>query len=255
MHAGEHSPWTGVSAGDVRAPSKALRIFLALAAYLVLVKLVLTFLPGVFRSPAQAKVFEWPLLALWTALGGLGVFLSERTGFAPPWEKGGARRRLLAPAAWGIALGVLAVATDAATGWSHAVAAKMGLPTIHIPFPASALVYPGGAIIVEILYRLFPIPVLLWLLTRIPALREKGNAIFWTLAALTSLLEPIGDLGLRSLGLATMAAVFAQDDALNFLQAWTFRRRGFLAAIVARVAFYAVWHIVPSLALSLGISR
>jgi len=241
----------------MRGLSKALRIFLALAAYLVLVKLILTLLPGIFRSPAQAKVFEWPFLALWTALGGLGVFLSERTRFAPPWEAGDARRRLLEPAVWGIALGILAVATDAATGWSQAVAAKMGLPSIHIPFPASVIVYPGGAIIVEIIYRLFPVPVLLWLLTRLGPLRAKENTIFWTLAVLTSFLEPLGDLGLRSLGfgLATTAAVFAQDYALNFLQAATFRKRGFLAAIVVRVAFYVVWHILPSLALSLGISR
>jgi hypothetical protein len=230
-------------------------VFFWLAGYLVLVKLVLTIAPGVFRSPAQAKVFEWPFLALWTALGSLGVFLSERTGLPSPWEKGDARRRLLEPAIWGFALGILAVITDAATGWSHAVAAKMGLPSIHIEFPASALVYPGGAIIVEILYRLFPIPVLLWLLTRIPALRKRESAVFWTLAALTSFLEPLGDLALRSQGFVTMAGVFAQDYALNFLQAWTFRRRGFLAAIVVRVAFYAVWHVGPSLALSRGISR
>jgi hypothetical protein len=230
----------------MKGPSKALGVFFWLAGYLVLVKLVLTVAPGVFRSPSQAKVFEWPFLALWTALGSLGVFLSERTGFPPPWEAAGARRRLLEPAVWGIALGILALITDAATGWSHAVAAKMGLPSIHIEFPASALVYPGGAIIVEILYRLFPIPVLLFLLTRIPAFRQREGAVFWTLAVATSLLEPLGDLGLRSLGFATMAAVFAEDYALNFVQAWTFRKRGFLAAIVVRVGFYVVWHVLPS---------
>jgi hypothetical protein len=88
--------------------------------------------------------------------------------------------------------------------------------------------------------------VLLWLLTRIPALRQRERAVFWTLAALTSFLEPLGDLGLRNQGFATMAAVFAQDYALNFLQAWTFRKRGFLAAIVVRVAFYVIWHVLPS---------
>ena len=230
----------------MKGPSKALGVFFWLAGYLVLVKLVLTVAPGVFRSPSQAKVFEWPFLGLWTALGSLGVFLSERTGFPPPWEAAGARRRLLEPAVWGIALGILALITDAATGWSHAVAAKMGLPSIHIEFPASALVYPGGAIIVEILYRLFPITVLLCLLTRIHAFRQREGAVFWTLAVATSLLEPLGDLGLRSLGFATMAAVFAEDYALNFVQAWTFLQSGFLAAIVVRVAFYVVWHVLPS---------
>ena len=40
------------------------------------------------------------------------------------------------------------------------------LPSIHIPFPASLLIYPGGAIIVCVLYYLVPIPLLTWLLSR-----------------------------------------------------------------------------------------
>jgi hypothetical protein len=232
----------------VKPISRSLRIFLWLVAYLVLVKLTLGLFPAVFRSPAQAKVFDWPFLALWAALGFAGVTLSERTGFPPAWEKGSARSRLLIPAFWGIGFGLLAIATDAATGWTEAIAAKLSQPSIHISFPASVVIYPGGAVIVEILYRLFPIPVLLWIVSSL-ILRGKGrDATFWTLAALTSLLEPLGDLGLRDQGLPTMAAVFVQDYALNFTQAWIFRKRGFLASIVVRVAFYLVWHILPGLA-------
>jgi hypothetical protein len=146
----------------MRPLSRSFRIFFALMGYLVLVKLALTALPGVLRSPAQAKVFEWPLLALWAALGAAGVWLSERTGFAPVWEPGTARLRLVTPVLWGIGFGALAVATDLMTGWTVWVAGKLGVATIHIPFPASVLIYPGGAIIVEILYRLFAIPLLLW---------------------------------------------------------------------------------------------
>lgn len=215
--------------------------------YLVLVKLALAAFPGVLRSPAQAKVFEWPLLALWTALGAAGVWLSERTGFAPAWEPGTARSRVLTPALWGIGFGALAVATDFATGWTKWVAAKLGVASIHISWPESLLIYPGGAIIVEILYRLFAIPFLLWLVSSV-ALRGRGQkATFWSLAALTSLAEPAGDLGLREPGWGAMAAVFAQDYALNFAQAWFFRKRGFLAAITTRVAFYLVWHVLRGL--------
>jgi len=119
----------------------------------------------------------------------------------------------------------------------------MGLPSIHISFPASLLIYPGGAVIVEILYRLFPIPFLLFLLG--PALRRKGRQeiAFWVLAFLLSLVEPIGDLGLRPLGLGVVAAVFLQDYALNLSQAWLFRKAGFLSAIWLRVVFYLVWHV------------
>jgi hypothetical protein len=233
-----------------RSTSRSLAVFGGLVAYLVIVKLALTLLPQVLRSPAQAKVFEWPFLALWAVLGGIGVSLSERTGFPPAWEKGSWRARVIEPAVWGLAFGFLALGTDAVTHWTAAVAARVGQPSIHIPFPASVLVYPGGAIIVEILYRLFPIPVLLWLVSRV-LLRGRGEeATFWTLAALTSLVEPYGDLGLRELGFGTMALVFAQDGALNLAQAWFFRRRGFLAAILLRVAFYVVWHVIPSLSLA-----
>ena len=95
--------------------SQSLRIFLWLVAYLVLVKLALTLFPQVLRSTAQAKVFEWPFLALWAALGFAGVSLAERTGFPPAWEKGSARPRVLIPALCGIGFGILAIATDAAT--------------------------------------------------------------------------------------------------------------------------------------------
>jgi hypothetical protein len=227
----------------VKKPSVSLRVFGGLAAWLVLVRVALVAWPGVFRSPAQAKVFEWPWLALWIALGATGAILSDRTGFAPAWRQDSLRSRVAVPALWGLGFGLAAIATDAMTGWTGFVAKRLGIPTIHISLPASLLVYPGGAIIVEILYRLFPIPVVLWVFGRI----SRGGGLeraFWVLAASTSLIEPLGDLGLRPLGVAAMASVFLEDYALNLAQAWTFRRSGFLASILLRVVFYLVWHIV-----------
>jgi len=232
----------------VKPPSRSLRVFGALVAYLVLVKLCLLFLPSVLRSPAQAAVFGWPWLAAWAVLGAAGVWLAERTGFPPAWEPGSLRSRVVDPTVWGLGFGFLAIATDAMTHWTAVIAAKLGQPSIHIPFPASVLVYPGGAIIVEILYRLFPIPAILWVFSKLRLGPEARERAFWALAILTSFAEPLGDLGIRDQGFATMAAVFAQDYALNFAQAVFFRKRGFLAAILLRVAFYVVWHIVPSVA-------
>jgi hypothetical protein len=225
--------------------SRPLAVYLGLMGFLVVVKLVLTFLPELFRSPAQAAVFEWRFLALWTVLGSLGVVLSERTGFPDPLdERIGTRARWGVPAAIGIGLGLLAIATDAVTHWTRFVAAKMHLATIHIEFPASVLVYTGGAVIVEVIYRLFPIPLLLFLISNL-LLRGRGQEkTYWILAVPLSSVEALGDLGLRELGFGTMAAVFAQDYALNLAQAWVFRRAGFLAAIVVRVVFYLIWHVL-----------
>ena len=44
--------------------SVSLKAYLSLMAFLVVIKLVLTYFPEVFRSPAQASVFEWKFLAI-----------------------------------------------------------------------------------------------------------------------------------------------------------------------------------------------
>jgi hypothetical protein len=225
--------------------SPSSKVYLGLMAYLAGVKLTLSLFPAIFRSPAQAAVFSWPLLPIWAATGLLGIELARRTSFPEAWGgRGSNRQRLLVPALLGLGLGLLAVATDLQTNWADLAAAKHGLASIHIDFPASAIVYPGGAVIVEVLYRLLPLPLLLWLSSSL-ALRGRGREqAFWALAILLSLVEPLSqDLSLQEFGTGVMAAVFVQDYALNLSQAALFRRYGFLSAIALRVVFYLVWHV------------
>jgi hypothetical protein len=226
----------------------SLYVYAGLMAYLALVKTVITFYPAVFRSAAQAKVFAWPAIGIFTVVGIIGVLLADRTGFPAAW--GGEippKRRLLAPTLWGLGLGLLAVATEAATGWTKIVAARMQLSSIHIDWPASAFIYPGGAIIVEVIYRLFLVPLLLWLISSLILRGRSQNAIFWILAALTSLLEPLSqDLSgvLHEPQHLTFALVFVEDFALNFVQAAMFRKYGFFSAVWVRIVFYILWHVL-----------
>ena len=230
----------------------SIKIYLGLMAYLVLVKLILTFLPQVFRSPAQAAVFEWKFLAVWMALGLIGVFFADKTGFPAAWgEPIPARKRLVFPCVTGIVLGVVAIITELATDWTKIVASQMHLPSIHIDFPASALIYPGGAIIVEVFYRIFPVPLFLWLISGVFLRGRHQERVFWILAIFTALLEPVSqDLHAVIAGPArfAFACVFAEDYTLNIAQAWTFRRYGFLSAILLRVVFYLLWHVLWGLA-------
>ncbi|PWT85741.1 MAG: hypothetical protein C5B56_13555, partial [Proteobacteria bacterium] len=170
----------------------SLGAYAALMAYLVVVKLVLTGFPAVFRSPSQAAVFAWPFLLAWSVLGFTGVFLADRTGFPAAWGNGiSVKQRFLPPTLLGSVLGVLAILTEMRTGWTKIVAAKMHLPSIHIALPASILIYPGGAIIVELAYRIFLLPLLLWLISSV-ILRGRAQArVFWILAVITSLIEPL----------------------------------------------------------------
>jgi hypothetical protein len=228
--------------------SISLKVYLGLMAFLVAIKLVLTYFPQVFRSPAQAAVFEWKFLAIWTVTGLLGVLLAGRTGFPPAWgEPGTNAKRVWLPLAMGVALGVIAIITDLATGWTKLVADKMHLPTIHIDFPASVLIYPGGAVIVEVIYRLLLIPLLLWLISGVILRGRHEERIFWVLAVLTSLLEPLSQ-DLREIitgpSRFAFACVFVEDYSLNLGQAWLFRRYGFLSSILLRVFFYLIWHVL-----------
>jgi hypothetical protein len=224
---------------------KSISIYLGLMLYLMIVKIVITFFPATFRSTAQAVVFQWKFLVIWTVLGLAGVYLAEITGFPEPWNNDVRnRRRILIAIALGILLGFLAILTDWVTGWTQIVAAKMGLKTIHIDFPASLLIYPGGAIIVNVIYRIFPIPLLLWLISGVLLKGRAQTKIFWILAILTSFVEPLSDLGLRKYGFLMMSSVFLEDYALNFSEAYLFRKFGFLTPILMRIVFYLLWHVL-----------
>lgn len=224
----------------LRRGGRPVRSYLPLAImilYLVAVRLTIARNPDMFRSAAQAAVFTWPMLGIVAAVGLGGTWIARRTGrFPEMWD----RRvslvwRLWTPALLGLVLGGVAILVDRATHWTTLAALQMKLPSIHIDAPASYLIYPGGAIIVSILYFLLLVPLFLWIF------RGRG---FWVIAAVCALIEPCTqDLNMTG-GLAMTVAVFAEDYALNLGQVWLFRRAGFVAAVLLRVAFYVVWHMV-----------
>jgi len=181
--------------------------------YLVAVRLTIARNPDMFRSAAQAAVFTWPMLAIVAAVGLGGTWIARRTDrFPEMWDRRVSMVwRLWTPALLGLVLGGVAILVDRATHWTTLAAQQMKLPSIHIDAPASFLIYPGGAIIVSIL---------------------------------CALIEPCTqDLNMHG-GLLMTVAVFADDYLLNIGQVFLFRRAGFVAAVLLRVAFYVVWHMI-----------
>ncbi len=232
---------------DLRA---SLRAFLVIMAYPVLVKLTITALstasPG-FRSPSQMAVFAWPALAIFLATGSIGTLLTHAIRLPGTWS--GAvplRERLWLPTLAGLAMGVASIGIDRITGWTAISAAAMGIPSIHIAWPQSLLIYPGGAVIVNIIYYLVPIPLLVWLVTRWIRSPAQFNAVFWTVGALAALVEPVtqGMGNGLSTSPGTVLVFGVQDYVANILQVWAFKRAGFGASVVFRVAFYLVWHVL-----------
>ena len=228
--------------------SSSTRAYLVLMLFLVAVKLALMVAAGgstTFRSPAQAAVFAWWFIALLTVVGLGATRLAAALGLPDTWNPEVPRtERVVRPALVGVILGALAVAVDLVTGWAARSAAQHGVATIHIPWPWSLPVYTGGAIIVSVIYYLVPLTALLWLAYRWPGARARPAPWYWGLGALLALVEPLTQ-DLAQAGPAWQGAlVFGQDYLLNLTQVAFFRRAGFGAAVVVRVAFYLVWHVL-----------
>ena len=200
---------------------------------------------GLERDPRAGLFSPVPTLVV-CAAGLIGVWFAHRTAFPPAWGSGAPlRRRLLVPAAVGLGFGLLSAILDTTFHWTAAFAQHHALQTFNAPFPGSLLFYPGGAVLVEAFYRLLPIPLLLWLISSV-VLRGRGQRqVFWALALLTSLIEPVTqDLeGLADAGLLLVATQFVPDYALNLVEAAAFRTSGLLSMWLVRVAMYLVWHV------------
>jgi hypothetical protein len=222
-------------------------VWLVLMVYLALVKVLLdSFFPQAFSDPAQATLFAWPAIGIIGCLGLLGAWLAATTGFPSAWDARIAYRwRLLLPIALGIAFAAIQILVNELTSFSALQAARHGVTQQYTSFVPMLLIFPAAAIIVEVLFRLFPVTVLLWLVSNV-VLKGRGQAhTFWALALVSSVvyvLTQVTDLLIlpAPVMIILMLALFAE----NVTQAALFRKYGFLAAIVLRMTFYIVWNVL-----------
>lgn len=219
--------------------------FLVIIAILVVIKLVIAQVANAgFASPAQAAVFGWTFIASFMALGLLGVWAAAYTGFPETWDPAvPIRDRFWLPAVAGLVLGALAIVVDSITGWTAIEAAKHHMGTIHIPWPMSLVIYPGGAAISNIIFYLVPIPLVM-LIVKLFTSGRWSTETFWVVGTLAAAVEPLlQDTGMMDHP-GIMAATFAQDFAFNFAQVYAFRRAGFGSSVVLRTSYYLIWHVL-----------
>jgi hypothetical protein len=220
-------------------------VWLGCVVFLALVKMILeNFLPGAFADPAQAGFFAWPTLGVFSLVGLVGVWLTTQTGFPDAWDgRISNRQRLLYPILVGLGLGGVLILIDLPSGYTRLIAAAHGVGQQYTNFPSMVLIFSAASILVEVIYRLLPVPFLLWLISNL-ILRHRGQQpVFWVLALLSSVQEIISqqtDLQVLPPGLAVVVGLFF--FVLNLVQVTFFRRYGFLASILVRVGFYFVWH-------------
>jgi len=123
--------------------------------------------------------------------------------------------------------------------------------SLHIPFPTSLFYYTFASIQTEILFRLIPIPIFVWLISSLLFRHRWQEPVFWGVALVLSLWEPLMQVaGLQQMGLlarmgpVVIGMLFALIYGTNFMLAYFFRKGGFLAPLTMRLAFYLAWHII-----------
>jgi hypothetical protein len=115
------------------------------------------------------------------------------------------------------------------------------LPPFLQPFPYSALLYPSGALEIEVTYRLMPLT--LFLLFDSLVFKSKFRpALIIGLGIISALVEPIlqfpAGSGVWFIGYATITGI-----AMNALEYFFMVKNGFATALLLRLGHYLVWHI------------
>lgn len=227
---------------------RSVLIYMALMAYLALVKVILelTSIKGVLA--AQDQLFRWPVIGVFTVLGGVSAWLVPRAGLLELWDaRISARTRLLLPVVAGLGLGAVNLAIHTFTGWAKLMAAAANVASINVAFPGSILFYSAGAIIIESSYRLIFIVPPLWLISTVLLRRRGHTAVFWVLALLIAMIEPMDQMSFVAADRQMMLISGTFTYALNVFEAYLLWRQGFLAPLAFRVAFYMVWHVAGGL--------
>ena len=221
-------------------------VWLALMAFWTLCDVVITRYPPGGR---QISPEGWTWLAIYAVWGLIGIWCAHRTGFPAAWDvRIPASHRLLLPASVGVGFGLLAILIEEVTRSLHILEAVFG--PANVAFPGSLLVSSAGSIKWELIFLLFPAPLLLWLISGV-VLRGRGQTrTFWVLAALSAAVEPAMQgvpllmLSNGAIGPAAFAAYALHSYAFNFAAAVFFRRFGLLAPVLVRLGNYLVWHVV-----------
>jgi hypothetical protein len=123
--------------------------------------------------------------------------------------------------------------------------------SIHLRLPLSILFYSYGAILLEILLRLFAVTLITWFLYRVVFRGRWQTLAFGIAAVVAAFYEPMPRVQ-EELATAPPIAVpkifvdWATEPLFlaNVLSGYLYRKYGFLAPLLMRLSHYLVWHIL-----------
>ncbi len=234
-------------------------MFLGLVVLNSILAAVITFMPqGMAPGIPDIEVDLLPLalmnaalvLFLYGGLGYLGLRLTRKLGYPDLLDSRVTnRQRFLNPFIVGLWLGLLFIVADNLFGRLHPYG-----PLPHPPFPTSVLASFSAGIGEEMMFRLFFIPLLVWLVSHVVLKGEMERPVFWNAAIFSAVFFSIAHipavmvlLGLESLSeipMPMMAELFLLNGTLSLVAAYFLRRSGYLAAVTVHTSANLVWHVI-----------
>ena len=115
------------------------------------------------------------------------------------------------------------------------------LPPFLQPFPYSVFLYFSGALEIEVFYRLIPLTIILIIGKQIAA-GKYFNYFLWTGLITTSIREPLEQFPSGTIWFILYA--FITGFLMNYMQAFYYKKAGFIASLTLRLGHYLFWHIL-----------
>jgi len=243
----------------VRKLSPSTAVFIGLAVLNAILAAAATFMPqgtAVVMPEGETDLLPIALLngamvlVLYGGLGYVGLRLTRTLGYPDLLDtRVTTRQRFVNPCIAGLWLGLLFIIADNIFSRFH----QYG-PLPHPPFPTSIVASLSAGIGEEMVFRLFFIPLLVWLVSRVVLKGAQERVTFWNAAIFSAVFFAAGhipavmyllDVGtLSELPAAMMAEIFLLNGILSLVAAYFLRRSGYLAAVTVHTSADIVWHVI-----------
>ena len=213
--------------------------FLVFTALLIIAMATVVWSQSIAATQTGIRVWNWNSWLI--LLAGLPfIFIQKEAGLPELLDPSVSnRKRFLQPLLIGF---LFAIPDVIIVGFLMHPEPYTSLPPFLQPFPYSLSLYSSGALDIEIFYRLIPITLLLWLISEKLLKGKYREIVFWSVAILTAIREPLEQWPSGN----TWFIVYALGSgfAMNLWQAYQYRKAGFLGALMIRYGHYIIWHIL-----------
>lgn len=190
------------------------------------------------------------VVLLYGGLGYVGLRLTRKLGYPDLLDaRVTHHRRFIKPCIVGLWLGLLFIIADNVFSRFHHYG-----PLPHPPFPTSLVASLTAGIGEEMVFRLFFIPLLVWLISHVVLKGELERLIYWNAAIFSAVFFSLGHIpavmmlygfdSLSDIPSPMMAELFVLNGTFSIVAAYFLRRSGYLAAVTLHTSANIVWHVI-----------